>query len=67
MRVSISLIPDHTAALIESAKTAASAANSTIAIATERLSNISQEVETISSASGNTDKLLTDADDMCES
>uniref|UniRef100_H3DJT5 Laminin, alpha 3 n=1 Tax=Tetraodon nigroviridis TaxID=99883 RepID=H3DJT5_TETNG len=55
---------DHTAALIESAKTAASAANSTIAMATTRLSNISREVEAISSTSGNPDKLLSDAEDM---
>lgn len=60
----MSLIPDHTAALIELANSAASAANSTVAIATERLSNISVSV---SLTSGKTDRFLAEAEDMCES
>lgn len=63
-RVFMSLIQDHTAALVESAQTAASAANSTIAIATERLSNISVSV---SLTSGKTERLLAEAEDICES
>lgn len=64
IRVFMSLIPDHTAALIELANTAASAANSDIAIATERLSSVSVSV---SLTSGKTDRLLAEADDMCVS
>lgn len=60
----MSLIQDHTAALVESAQTAASAANSTVAIATERLSNISVSV---SLTSGKTERLLAEAEDICES
>lgn len=66
LRMQLFLIPDDTAALIESTKATASVAISTIAIVTERLSNIGQEVETITSINGNTDNLLSEADDASE-
>ncbi|KAK2835839.1 hypothetical protein Q5P01_016323 [Channa striata] len=54
---------DDAEVLIEAAKTAASGSNSTIRDITERLRNISQELEGLSltKARGNTDELLTDA------
>lgn len=62
------LISDDTKVLIESAKTAASASNSTVSYITERLRNISQEVErmTLTNVSVNIDDMLIDADQACE-
>lgn len=62
------LISDDTDVLIESAKTAASASNSTVSNITERLRNISQDVERISlnNVSVNIDDVLSDADKTCE-
>ncbi|XP_044054261.1 laminin subunit alpha-3 isoform X2 [Siniperca chuatsi] len=59
---------DDTEVLIESAKTAASASNSTVSDITERLRNISQEVEriTLTNVSVNIDDMLTDADQALE-
>ncbi|XP_022072198.2 laminin subunit alpha-3 [Acanthochromis polyacanthus] len=56
---------DDTQALIESVKTAASAVNSTVSNAEDRLRNISQELEGIklTNASKNTGDILTDADE----
>lgn len=59
-------ISDDTEVLIESAKTAASASNSTVSNITERLRNISQEVDRITLTNGNTDNILTGADQACE-
>lgn len=54
--------------LIESAKTAASASNSTVRNITERLRNISREVEriTLTNVSVNLDNMLSDAEQACE-
>ncbi len=62
------LISDDTEVLIESAKTAASASNATVSNVTERLRNISQEVEriTLTKDSVNVDLMLIDADQACE-
>lgn len=60
------LIPDDTGALIVSAKTAASVAISTVAIVTERLRHISQEVEAITLTNGESNYLLSEAGDACE-
>ncbi|TWW57618.1 Laminin subunit alpha-3 [Takifugu flavidus] len=56
---------DDTAALIESAKTAASVLTSTAAIVTERLRHISQEVEAITLTNGDSNYLLSEAGDAC--
>lgn len=60
------LIPDDTAALIESAKTVASVLTSTAAIVTERLRHISQEVEAITLTNGDSNYLLSEAGDACK-
>lgn len=59
-------ISDDTEVLIESAKTAASASNSTVSNIMERVRNISQEVDRITLTNGNTDNILTGADQACE-
>ncbi len=63
-----SFIPDDTKVLIESAKTAAFTSNSSVGKITERLRDISREVEraTLPSVSTNTHDLLNDADQACE-
>ncbi|XP_075943399.1 laminin subunit alpha-3 [Anarhichas minor] len=55
---------DDTDVLMESAKTAASASNSTVGNITERLRNISRDVErmTLTNVSGNIDDVLVDAE-----
>lgn len=61
-------ISDDTDVLIKSAKTAASASNATVSDITERLRNISQEVDriTLSNVSVTIDNILIDADRACE-
>ena len=62
------LISDDTDVLIETAKTAASVSNSTVSTMTERLRNISQDVDRISlnNVSVNIDDVLSGADQTCE-
>ncbi|XP_062251664.1 uncharacterized protein LOC133960836 [Platichthys flesus] len=59
---------DDTKLLIDSAKTASSECDSTVRNLTERLRNISQEVEriTLSSNSVNTDNMKVDVEQSCE-
>lgn len=52
--------------MIESAKTAASVAISTVTIVTERLRHISQEVEAITLTNEDSSYLLSEAGDACE-
>lgn len=62
------LISDDTGISIESAKNAASASNSTVSKITQRLRNISQEVQklTLTDVSVNIDDILVDSDQTCE-
>lgn len=62
------LISGDTEGLIESAKTAASASNSSVSNVTDRLKNISQEVEkiTLNIVNVNIDDILIDADQAGE-
>lgn len=64
--LSLFLISDDTEVLIESAKMAASASNSTVSIITERLKKVSQEMETITLNNENTDNILAEAEQTCE-
>lgn len=61
------IISDDTEVLIESAKMAVSASNSTVGNITERLREISQEIESITLTNENRDNILADADQTCES
>ena len=66
--ITVFQISDDTKLLIDSAKTSASECDSTVRNVTDRLRNISQEVEriTLSSNSVNTDNMIGDVEQSCE-